>query len=148
MVEAVFALGGRLNLNVLRTWAFLDCDIAVSGTLPAAPKTVFTFNTGTRTRAVLSLTTARMVLNAWIRRSLSPKLTGYASSCRFTNNWPAFGGVDQYLKWFGLSGHDQFFRNPEAKQAYRKLCRTLDYSGQYQDGLAMQTSHAILELNE
>jgi hypothetical protein len=89
-----------------------------------------------------------MVLNAWIRRSLSPKLTGYASSCRFTNNWPAFGGVDQYLKWFGMSGHDQFFRNPEAKQAYRKLCRTLDYSGQYQDGLAMQTSHAILELNE
>ena len=35
MVEAVFALAGRLNLNVLRTWAFLDCDVAVSGAPPA-----------------------------------------------------------------------------------------------------------------
>jgi mannan endo-1,4-beta-mannosidase len=35
------------------------------------------------------------------------------------NYWPDFGGVDQYLKWFGLTGRDQFFRNAELKQTYQ-----------------------------
>ena len=35
------------------------------------------------------------------------------------NNWRAFGGVDQYLTWYGRNKHHEFFTAPELKQAYR-----------------------------
>lgn len=35
------------------------------------------------------------------------------------NNWRAFGGIDQYLMWYGRSKHHEFFTEPELKQAYR-----------------------------
>lgn len=35
------------------------------------------------------------------------------------NNWRAFGGIDQYLMWYGRSKHHEFFTLPELKQAYR-----------------------------
>ena len=35
------------------------------------------------------------------------------------NNWRAFGGIDQYLTWYGKNKHHEFFTEPELKQAYR-----------------------------
>ncbi len=35
------------------------------------------------------------------------------------NNWRAFGGIDQYLTWFGRNQHHEFFSTPELQQAYR-----------------------------
>jgi mannan endo-1,4-beta-mannosidase len=35
------------------------------------------------------------------------------------NNWRAFGGIDQYLTWYGKNKHHEFFSAPELKQAYR-----------------------------
>lgn len=35
------------------------------------------------------------------------------------NNWRAFGGIDQYLTWFGRSAHHEFFTDSDVKQAYR-----------------------------
>jgi hypothetical protein len=29
------------------------------------------------------------------------------------NYWDDFGGVNQYLQWFGLKGRDQFYRNAD-----------------------------------
>ncbi len=34
------------------------------------------------------------------------------------NNWRAFGGVDQYLMWYGRNEHQQFFTAPEVERAY------------------------------
>ncbi len=35
------------------------------------------------------------------------------------NNWRPFGGIDQYLMWYGRNKHHEFFTEPELKQAYR-----------------------------
>jgi mannan endo-1,4-beta-mannosidase len=35
------------------------------------------------------------------------------------NNWRAFGGIDQYLMWYGREKHHEFFTAPEVKQAYK-----------------------------
>jgi len=35
------------------------------------------------------------------------------------NNWRAFGGIDQYLMWYGRDKHHEFFTAPEVKQAYK-----------------------------
>ncbi len=36
-----------------------------------------------------------------------------------TNNWRHFGGMDQYLAWYGLDKHDQFYTDPKVRQAYK-----------------------------
>jgi mannan endo-1,4-beta-mannosidase len=35
------------------------------------------------------------------------------------NNWRAFGGIDQYLMWYGRNKHHEFFTAPEVKHAYK-----------------------------
>lgn len=35
------------------------------------------------------------------------------------NNWRAFGGIDQYVMWYGRDKHDEFFTAPELKAAYK-----------------------------
>jgi len=35
------------------------------------------------------------------------------------NNWRAFGGIDQYLIWYGRDKHHEFFTAPELKTAYK-----------------------------
>jgi mannan endo-1,4-beta-mannosidase len=36
-----------------------------------------------------------------------------------TNNWHDFGGMDQYLRWFGRSKHHEFYTAPEVRAAYK-----------------------------
>jgi mannan endo-1,4-beta-mannosidase len=42
-----------------------------------------------------------------------------------TNNWREFGGMDQYLKWFNLDWHHQFYTDPNARQAYKSYAAHL-----------------------
>ena len=35
------------------------------------------------------------------------------------NNWTAFGGIDQYVRWANGQYHDDFFTDPQIKQWYR-----------------------------
>ena len=37
-----------------------------------------------------------------------------------TNNWHEFGGMDQYLAWYGLSAHTDFYRDPRVRQTYKE----------------------------
>ncbi len=36
-----------------------------------------------------------------------------------TNNWHEFGGMDQYLAWYGLSSHAAFYSAPAVRDAYK-----------------------------
>lgn len=36
-----------------------------------------------------------------------------------TDNWRYHGGVDQYITWYGLPYHDDFYRDARSKQAYK-----------------------------
>jgi mannan endo-1,4-beta-mannosidase len=37
----------------------------------------------------------------------------------FTNNWPDYGGMDQYVAWNNGSYHDQFYTDPTIRQWYK-----------------------------
>ena len=37
----------------------------------------------------------------------------------FTNNWTAFGGMDQYVKWRGSTHHDDFYTDPVIRAWYK-----------------------------
>lgn len=59
------------------------------------------------------------------------------------NNWRAFGGMDQYLMWYGLDKHHEFFSAAQPKQAYREwlshlISRTNSVNGRrYRDDPAI-----------
>lgn len=36
-----------------------------------------------------------------------------------TNNWRDFGGMDQYLRWYGLSKHHEFYTDERVRRAYK-----------------------------
>lgn len=40
-----------------------------------------------------------------------------------TNNWDDYGGMNQYVKWAGLSSHDQFYTDPGVKQLFKNYMR-------------------------
>jgi mannan endo-1,4-beta-mannosidase len=37
----------------------------------------------------------------------------------FVNNWPDYGGMDQYVNWLGKTYHDQFYTDPTIRQFYK-----------------------------
>lgn len=43
----------------------------------------------------------------------------------FVNNWTAFGGIDQYVRWAGGSYHDDFFTNEKIKGWYKAYVEAL-----------------------
>jgi mannan endo-1,4-beta-mannosidase len=40
-----------------------------------------------------------------------------------TNNWQDFGGMDQYLVWYGLRQHHEFYTDERTKHAYQNYVR-------------------------
>ncbi|MCA0296913.1 MAG: cellulase family glycosylhydrolase [Actinobacteria bacterium] len=43
----------------------------------------------------------------------------------FTNNWNAFGGMDQYVRWAGLTTHADFYTDARIRGWYKDWVRTL-----------------------
>ena len=63
----------------------------------------------------------------------------------FTNNWNAFGGADQYVRWANGQYHDQFYSDPTIKGWFKNwikhlLNRTNSYTGvKYKDDPTIMT---------
>ncbi len=125
MVESVFELATQMGLNVLRTWAFLDCGPAKPGLIPAnANDSVFFhyWDSDTRRPAFNDGPNGLERLDRTIARA---EKAGIRLILPLVNYWDDFGGIRQYLNWFGLSAREEFYCNPETKQAYRDYAEHL-----------------------
>ncbi len=40
-----------------------------------------------------------------------------------TNNWPDYGGMSQYVAWFGAAGHDDFYTDRAIRRCYQAYAR-------------------------
>ncbi|MEP7051246.1 MAG: cellulase family glycosylhydrolase [Pseudomonadota bacterium] len=122
MVDDVLEAAQAMGVKVVRTWGFIDRG-ALDGSVPnidgdgtkdgfyfqawdaAAQRPVY--NDGPTGLLGLDYALAKAAqLNLKIVLVL-------------TNNWHDFGGMDQYLAWYGLSSHREFYTNANVKQAYR-----------------------------
>lgn len=126
MVDDVLASARALSLPVLRIWAYLDAA-ALDGSVPRVdphsdavgrkdgvyfqywdPKQQKPrYNEGPNGLQRLDYALARA-------RDYGVKLL-----LVLTNNWRDYGGMDQYLAWFGRSQHHEFYSDPRVKQAYK-----------------------------
>ena len=135
--EAVFKLAEQLGLNVLRTWAFLDCEPAQSGSTPANAKDGVFFHYWDAAAGRPAFNDGPNGLERLDRTIALAEQYGMRLILPVVNYWDDFGGMTQYLSWFGLKGRDQFYRNAAVKQAYRGLRRAPAAARKHEDRPAL-----------
>jgi len=122
MVDDVLETAHAMGIRVLRTWAFIDRG-SLDGSVrnidgegskdgvyfqawdPIGKRAIY--NDGPNGLEHLDYALARA-------SRLGIKLV-----LVLTNNWHDFGGMDQYLAWYGLTAHRDFYTSPDVKRAYK-----------------------------
>lgn len=136
MVDDVFARAKAMGLKVMRTWAFIDRG-SVDDSVQSIERNTWEpygtkqgvyfqyWDTGARAVAYnegadkedglvrLDYTLAKAAEN------------GIKLVLVLTNNWKELGGMDQYLKWFNLQYHHQFYSDTKAREAYKNYAAHL-----------------------
>ncbi|HEX3774745.1 MAG TPA: cellulase family glycosylhydrolase [Polyangiaceae bacterium] len=122
MVDDVLAAAQRMGVKVLRIWGFIDrgsLDGSVKSIDGDGSKDGFYFqawdpqakhaiyNDGAHGLESLDYVLARA------------GQSGLKIVLVLTNNWKEFGGIDQYLAWYGLTVHRDFYVEAPLKQAYK-----------------------------
>lgn len=122
MVDDLLDAARALDLKVLRIWGMLDRG-SLDGSVPNADGeghkdgVYFQYWDPAAGRPAYNdgpsgLARLDYVLAAAAERDLKLIIV-------LVNNWRAFGGMDQYLMWYGLDKHHEFFSASQPKQAYR-----------------------------
>lgn len=122
MVDDVFVQAQAMGLKVMRTWAYED-----RGSLDGSVESVD--GDGTKEGVFFQAfdpKAGEVVINDGENglQRLDYVLAKAAEHdikvvMVLTNNWKEFGGMNQYLKWFGLQYHHEFYTDERAKAAYK-----------------------------
>jgi mannan endo-1,4-beta-mannosidase len=126
VVDDLFGAARALGLKVMRVWGMLDRG-SLDGSVPNADgdghkeNVYFQYWDAAAKRPAYNdgedgLQRLDYVLAAAAKNDVKVIVV-------LINNWRAFGGIDQYLMWFGRNEHHEFFTAPELKQAYRDWVR-------------------------
>lgn len=122
VVDDLFGAARALDLKVMRVWGMLDRG-SLDGSVPNADgeghkeNVYFQYWDPAAKRPAYNdgedgLQRLDYVLAAAAKNDIKVIVV-------LINNWRAFGGIDQYLMWYGRNKHHEFFSAPELKQAYR-----------------------------
>ena len=125
MVDDVFADAQSMGLTVLRAWTFLECGgdkpnsagACGFGTDHWMQRWSNAANGGAG--GVVYNDTAAGGLVQLDRMIASAAAHGIRLLLPFAGNWRDFGGMDQYVTWYGLQFHDQFYTDARIKQDYK-----------------------------
>lgn len=155
-VDNVINDAADMGLSVIRTWGHLDVGTP-AGILNDKGEMTFTNNVdgiGSKDGVYYQYFDASLkkpVVNEGSNGLQKLDYAIYKASqenvkliITFTNNWEAFGGMAQYVKWAQLAGenvnsHDDFYTNSKIKEWYKGYVNTLlnrvnSYSGiKYKD---------------
>ena len=136
-IDALFEGAEEMGINVIRTWGHLDAGTIQKGQTNGE-KQVFSNNAdGTGEKdgtyyqywdADLGKPVVNLGENGIGRLDYTvgqAKEHGVKLILTLTNNWKEFGGMAQYVKWAGLSEHDEFYTNETIKGWYKDYIETL-----------------------
>jgi mannan endo-1,4-beta-mannosidase len=117
MVDDVFADAAQAGFNVLRTWGFLDIgNQDDTGSVHHKENGVyFQYWDGARP-AYNDGADGLQHLDQVVK---SARDKGIRLVIPLTNNWSAFGGMDQYVRWRGGTHHDDFYTDPVIRGWYK-----------------------------
>ncbi len=132
MVDDVLDRAVQLGLDVIRIWGFLDIgslDRAVPAVdnrddpLGAKDGVYFRYWDPAQGRPVVNegedgMPRLDYVLHAARTRGLKLLIV-------LTNNWRDFGGMDQYIVWYGARYHHEFYTDEAIRAAYKEWLETI-----------------------
>lgn len=146
MIDAVLDAAVAMNLQVIRTWAFLDrgsLDGSVPDADPPGPRDgiYFQYWDAEAQRPAYNdgedgLERLDYIVHAASQRGLKLIMV-------FTNNWEAFGGMDQYVTWYDLPYHSDFYTDVRVKGAYKDWVAHLVNRVNTHTGVAYKDDPAI-----
>jgi mannan endo-1,4-beta-mannosidase len=125
MVNDVFDDAQSMGLTVLRAWTSLECggdkpnsaSACGLGTAHWMQRWSNAANGGAGGVVYNDTAAGGLVqLDAMIAAASAH---GIKLILPFVNNWKDFGGMDQYVTWYGLQFHDQFYTDARIKQDYK-----------------------------
>src|SRR4029079_2278083 len=108
MRAAVIDAAKRIGLNVLRCHAFLDT--------PWRGAYFQSWNPATNRPEVNTGENGLQRLDHLIADAEQAEIRLILP---LVNHWPDFGGMDGYVSWFGAASHDDFYRDPRIREAYK-----------------------------
>src|SRR5687768_7199257 len=127
-LTAVLDLAASIHSNVIRLWAYCE---------KTDNHNVFFQQWGSINEGSDGLERLDRAIAAAAQRGMRVILT-------LTNNWKDFGGIPQYLNWFGLASHDQFYRDGRCRAAYWLWVEQLLHRRNSITGRAYKDDPAIL----
>lgn len=134
-VDQVLGTAANDGLKAIRMWAFDDIGVPGSGNsfyLQYWNGSAPAYNDGPTGLANVDYAIYRA-------GQLGLKLI-----VNFTNNWPDYGGMDQYVNWRNGSFHDQFYTDPVIRQWYKNwVSHLLNHVNTY-SGIAYKNDPAIM----
>ncbi|RYP18209.1 hypothetical protein DL765_004066 [Monosporascus sp. GIB2] len=123
-VELGLTAAKEAGLKVFRTWGFNDKNVTYNpGGLPkygdeGAGDTEIVFQWFANGNSTINLDAFDKVVNAATK-------VGIKLLVAFTNNWADYGGMDVYTVNLGGKYHDDFYRLPQIKEAYKRYVKAV-----------------------
>lgn len=120
-VREVLDVALRMNLEVLRIWAFLDRG-SLDGSVPNVREpghkegVYFQYWDPALGRPAYNDGPDGLEHLDWVLHEARER--GLLLTLVLTNNWRDFGGMDQYLVWYGLERHHEFYTDERVRSAY------------------------------
>jgi len=150
MVDDVFVRAKRLGIAVMRMWAFIDRGSLDNSVPPMDPgdrkdgtKDGFYtqyWDSKTQQPAYNDGPTGLEVLDYALHAS---RQRGIKLIMVLTNNWRDFGGMDQYLTWYGLDKHHLFYTDERVRAAYKNWAAHLVNRRNTVDGISYRDDPTI-----
>ncbi|MBN2343675.1 MAG: cellulase family glycosylhydrolase [Deltaproteobacteria bacterium] len=150
MIDDVLDKAVEMNLGVIRFWGYLD-----RGSLDGSVAAVDPWPPGDGTKE-------GFYLQYWDPETQTAKYNdgpfgfekidylihgarerGLKLVYVLTNNWHEFGGMDQYLTWYGLTDHYQFFTDERVKDTFKKWIYHVLHRVNSIDGVVYKDDPAI-----
>jgi mannan endo-1,4-beta-mannosidase len=122
VVDDLFAAARALGLKVMRVWGMLERG-SLDGSVPSVDGAgqkdgvYFQYWDADAHRPAYNDGPDGLVRLDYVAAAAAQH--GIKLIVVLTNNWREFGGIDQYLLWYGRDKHHEFFTAPEVTQAYR-----------------------------
>jgi mannan endo-1,4-beta-mannosidase len=124
MVDDVMKSSRELGFPVIRTWGFIDIG-SLEGSVPHTDtdgdgtKNGFYFQYWDPKAKKVVYNDGEKGLQGLDYAVAKAGELGLKVIVVLTNNWQQFGGMDQYLAWFGRKAHHEFYTAPEVKGAFK-----------------------------
>lgn len=121
-VVDVLNIAQRMKLGVVRMWAFLDrgsLDGTVGSVREPGHKEGVYFQYWDPASGRPAYNDGADGLERLDRVLHEARTRGLLLTLVLTNNWRDFGGMDQYLRWYGRDKHHEFYTDERVRSAFK-----------------------------